>query len=160
MTRTVTLKILPDLPSHTRRRALAGIGGIAAVHSPDPHPARIIGGLGGIRAASRAAKIGLDTLYRLSCGGGTIASYKKLAQAAGFRVLITEGKSERWKVLHSSEDMTWQTPPEIWQSVLNRLGISQFDLDPCSPGDGPGVEARRSKRDGDYRVAGQRNSYR
>lgn len=140
MPRTIILKILPALPSHTRRRALAGIGSMTCVHVPEPSPARIIEALGGIRAASRAAGIGLDTLYRLQIGGGTLASYKKLAEAAGFlRVLITEGKSERWKVLHSSEDMTWQTPPEIWQSVLNRLGISQFDLDPCSPGDGPGA---------------------
>lgn len=135
MSRTITLKILPDLPAHTRRRALAGIGSMAAVHVPSPTAGQIIGGLGGIRAACRAAGIGIDTVYRLSSGGGTIASYTKLANAAGFRVQITEGKSARWKALHSSVDVTWQTPPEIWQAVLDRLGITQFDLDPCSPAD-------------------------
>ncbi|MBU2855931.1 hypothetical protein HF289_03265 [Acidithiobacillus ferrooxidans] len=106
---------------------------MACVHAPSPTPAQIIEGLGGIRAASRTAKIGLDTVYRLAAGEGTFASYRKLAHAAGFRVLITEGKSEKWKALHSSQDMCWQTPPEIWRSVLNRLGLEQFDLDPCSP---------------------------
>ena len=43
--------------------------------------------------------------------------------------MITEGKSARWKVLHSSEDVTWQTPPEVWQGVLDRFGLKQFDLD-------------------------------
>jgi len=137
MSRTITLKLLPDLPVHTRRRALCGIGSMAAVHVPSPTPGQIIEGLGGIRAACRAAALGVDTVYRLSNGGGTIASYQKLANAAGFRVQIVEGKSARWKALHSSVDITWQTPPEIWQSVLNRLGIVQFDLDPCSPGDCP-----------------------
>lgn len=73
-----TLKIRPDLPGYTRRRALIGIG------------------IGSI--------------------------------------------SECWKALHSSENMCWQTPPAIWQGVLDRLGIDRFDLDPCSPGgDGPGA---------------------
>lgn len=49
-------------------------------------------------------------------------------------MLISEGKSAAWKALHSSQDMTWQTPPEIWQGVLERLGLDRFDLDPCSPG--------------------------
>jgi len=139
MSRTITLKILPDLPRHTRRRVLSGIGSMASVHAPMPTPGQIIEGLGGIRAACRAAALGVDTVYRLSSGGGTIASYTKLAHAAGFRVQIVEGKSAKWKALHSSVDITWQTPPEIWQAVLDRLGISQFDLDPCSPSDCTGA---------------------
>ena len=142
MSRTITLKIRPDLPpGHTRRRALSGIGSMAVVHAPEPSPAVIVEALGGIRAAAGAAGLGVDTVYRLlQPGGGTIASYRKLALAAGFRVRITEGKSERWKALHSSQNMCWQTPPEVWQGVLGRLGIDRFDLDPCSPGgNGPGV---------------------
>ena len=136
MSRTITLKIRPDLPGHTRRRALAGIGNMTAVEPPHPSPARIMEALGGIRPACRAAGLGLDTVYRLTEGGGTIASFRKLALAAGFRVRITEGKSDKWKVLHASQDMTWQTPPEIWQPALDRLGLDRFDLDPCSPGPG------------------------
>jgi len=139
MSRTITLKILSDLPPHTRRRALSGIGSMASVHVPTPTAGQIIDGLGGIRAACRAAGIGIDTVYRLASGTGTIASYKKLANAAGFRVQITEGKSAKWRALHSSVDLTWQTPPEIWQSVLTRLGIMQFDLDPCSPSECTGA---------------------
>lgn len=140
MSRTITLRIRPDLPAHTRRRALAGIGSMSAVHAPAPAAAVIVDALGGVRAACRAAGVGVDTVYRLfECGGGTLASYRKLAEASGMRVLITEGKSEKWKALHSSQDMTWQTPPEVWRSVLDRLGIVRFDLDPCSPGDGPGA---------------------
>jgi len=139
MARTITLKILHDLPPHTRRRALSGIGSMASVHAPMPTPGQIIAGLGGIRAACRAAALGVDTVYRLSAGTGTIASYTKLARAAGFRVQVTEGKSAKWKALHSSVDLTWQTPPEIWQAVLDRLGIDQFDLDPCSPSDCAGA---------------------
>lgn len=137
MTRAITLKIRPNLAAHTRRRALSGIGSMVAVHAPNPSPAQIVDALGGIRAACRASGIGFDTVYRLlQYGGGTIASYKKLAEAADFRVVLTEGKSARWKTLHASKDMTWQTPPEVWQNVLSRLGIQQFDLDPCSPDDG------------------------
>lgn len=135
MSRTIVLKIRPDLPAHTRRRAMAGVGSLAVVRAPDLEPARIIEALGGVRPSCRAAGLGVDTVYRLlQIGGGTIASYRKLAEAAGFRVAISEGKSERWKALHSSKDMCWQTPPAIWQGVLNRMGIAQFDLDPCSPG--------------------------
>ena len=136
MSRTIVLKIRPDLPPHTRRRALTGIGSMASLEAPHPSPAQIVETLAGIRAACRAAGLGNDTLYRISLqiGGGTIASYIKLAEAAGFRVQITQGKSERWKALHSSKDMAWQTPPEIWRGVLARLGIERFSLDPCSPG--------------------------
>lgn len=135
MPRTILLKIRPDLPSHARRRALIGIGSMAVVHAPDPAPAEIINGLGGVRAACRAAGLGIDTVYRLlKISGGTIASYQKLATSAGFRVQIIEGKGAKWKTLHLSRDMTWQTPPEIWQAVLDRLGIDRFDIDPCSPG--------------------------
>ncbi len=140
MSRTILLKIRPDLAPHTRRRALSGIGCMVAVHTPDPSPAQLVDALGGIRAACRASGIGFDTIYRLlQCSGGTIASYKKVAEAADFRVVITEGKSARWKTMHASQDMCWQTPPEVWQGVLSRLGIKQFDLDPCSPGDGQGA---------------------
>ena len=133
--RAIILKLRPDLPAHARRRALIGIGSMAVVHVPDPSPAKIIDGLGGVRAAGRAAGLGMDTVYRLlQIGGGTIASYQKLAEAADFRVRITDGKSARWKALHASQDMAWQTPPEIWQGVLERLGLDRFDLDPCSPG--------------------------
>ena len=140
MSRTIALRIRPDLPAHTRRRALAGVGSMSAVHAPEPSPGQIVDALGGIRPSCRAAGLGVDTVYRLlQIGGGTLASYRKLCEAAGFRVVITEGKSKKWKALHSSQDMTWQTPPEVWKSVLDRLGIDRFDLDPCSPGDGPGA---------------------
>ncbi len=135
MARSITLNIRRDLPPYASRRAMAGIGNMGVVDAPKPSPAQLIEYLGGIRAAARAGGLGLDTTYRLLKGGGTFASYRKLAGAAGFQVLISEGgKSRTWKTLHASEDMTWQTPPKIWQGVLAHLGIEQFDLDPCSPG--------------------------
>lgn len=143
MSRTIILKTRPNLPPHTRRRALIGIGSLASLEASYPSPAKIIDGLGGIRAACRAAGMGMDTAYRLlTVGGGTIASFRKLAEAAGLRVQIREGKSERWKALHSSQDMAWQTPPEIWQGVLDRLGIDEFSLDPCSPGPSSPIPCR------------------
>lgn len=134
MRRTIFLKVRANLPPHTRRRARAGIGALSTVAAPNPSPGAIIAALGGIRAAARAAGMGFDTLYRLQSGGGTLSAYCKLSSAIGFRVVIEESKSKRWEILHSSQDMTWQTPPEVWQDVLNRLGLEQFDLDPCSPG--------------------------
>lgn len=133
MSRTVSLKIRPDLPYHTKRRARLGIGSMSAVHEPRPSVEHLMDMLGGVRSACHAAGLGLDTLYRMRDGGGTLNSYRKLAAAAGLRVKIVDGKSERWEVLHSSRDMCWRTPPEVWRSVLGRLGIEQFDLDPCAP---------------------------
>lgn len=134
MARTITLKLKAGVRPHSRRRALAGIGSLSVVQPPVPTPAEIVDALGGIRATCRATQLGTDTLYRLQSGGGTLSSYGKLAAAVGMRVRIVEGKSARWKTLHASRDICWQTPPQIWQGALARLGIPQFDLDPCSPG--------------------------
>lgn len=134
MARTITLKLKTGIRPYTRRRALAGIGSMSVVQPPVPAPAQMIEALGGIRATCRATCLGMDTLYRLQSGGGTLSSYGKLAAAVGMQVRIIEGKSPHWKTLHASQNIYWQTPPQIWQGVLARLGIPQFDLDPCSPG--------------------------
>lgn len=63
MPRTIALKIRSDLLSHTRRRALAGIGSMASLEPPEPSPSQIIEAVGGVRAAGRAAGLGLDTVY-------------------------------------------------------------------------------------------------
>jgi hypothetical protein len=66
----------------------------------------------------------------------------RLAEAMGMQIAVERGKSDRWKALHSTHYHAWETPPELWKSVLDRLQIDQFDLDPCSPRDDGPVPAR------------------
>ncbi|MCR2831460.1 phage N-6-adenine-methyltransferase [Acidithiobacillus ferrooxidans] len=134
MGKKITLSITPEVGGYVRRRALSGVGSMKNVVATGPSPASLVNVLGGVRPAARATGMGTDTVYALCRGEGSISSYRKLAAAAGLSVEVVRGKSRAWQTLHSSLDMTWRTPPEVWRMVLVRLDIHQFTLDPCSPG--------------------------
>lgn len=134
MGKKVTLSIPAEVPGHVRRRALSGVGSMKTVAVSGPSPTDLVNALGGVRTAARAAGMGTDTVYALRRGDGSLSSYRKLAAAAGLSVDIVQGKSRTWQALHSSLDMTWRTPPEVWRMVLARLDIPRFTLDPCSSG--------------------------
>jgi len=98
---------------------------------------------GGIRVASRLSGLSLDAISSLRKGGGSLRSYTRLAEAMGLQIAVERGKLDRWKALHSTQYHAWETPPELWRSVLEQLDIEQFDLDPCSPKDDGPIPARR-----------------
>ncbi|MDD2705343.1 MAG: DNA N-6-adenine-methyltransferase [Acidocella sp.] len=137
MNRTILIKIPADLPTHAAYRARHGVGAMAMLRPAVP-AANLISRAGGIRAVARLARLSKDTVLALSKGKGSLRSYTTMAAALGFSVQVEDGKSRRWRALHSSAFQCWETPPELWQSILVRLNISHFDLDPCSPrNDGP-----------------------
>ena len=137
MHRTILVKIPLGLPRHKVYRAQHGVGSMADL-TPAVSAAELIRQAGGIRATARLSGLSTDALSALHHGKGSLRSYSKLVQALGFSLHIGEGKSCRWRALHSSEFLCWETPPELWKSILDRLNINQFELDPCSPrNDGP-----------------------
>ncbi len=135
--RTILVKIPQGLDRQKAYRARRGIGSMSDL-APVVPGAALITMAGGVRAASRVSGLSTDTVMATRKGAGSLRSYMKLAQALGMAVKVEAGKSDRWKTLHSSDYMCWETPPAIWMGVLERLGLERFDLDPCSPRvDGP-----------------------
>lgn len=139
----LTLRIRKDIPYHRRRRAKNGVGTLLDLEQLPISVDQIVDALGGVRSAARACGIGTDTIYRLKEGSGSLKSLEKLAKSVGFSLSFSaESKSDRWKILHSSQYMAWQTPPEIWKRALELFGRNEFDLDPCSPGEGSAIPCR------------------
>lgn len=137
MNRTIFIKIPLGLSREKICRARAGVGSMADL-SPSISASDLIHRAGGIRATSRLSGLSKDAVMALQRGKGSLRSYSKMIHAMGFALQIEDGKSRRWRALHSSAFQCWETPPELWQGILARLKISHFDLDPCSPTyDGP-----------------------
>ena len=137
MKRTILVKIPLGLPRQKVYRVCHGVGSMADL-TPAVSAAVLIRQAGGIRATARLSGLSKDAVTALHQGNGSLRSYSKMVQALGFTIQVEDGKSRRWRALHSSAFQCWETPPELWQSILDRLNIRHFDLDPCSPrNDGP-----------------------
>ena len=132
MNRPILVKIPLGLPRQKVYRARHGVGSMADLMPAVP-AADLIRRAGGIRAVARLSGLSKDAVTALCQGKGSLRSYDKMVKALGFTLQIEDGKSRRWRTLHSSTFQCWETPPELWQSILARLTISRFDLDPCSP---------------------------
>jgi site-specific DNA-methyltransferase (adenine-specific) len=131
--KTLKLTLRKEVNRLVRFRARRGVGSLSILMQAPP-VAKLVKGLGGIRPAARASNLGTDTVYRLLKGQGTLRSLERVAEAAGYRLQLIEPKASVWGVLHSSRAHDWQTPAEVWQDLLQRLNVSAFTLDPCSPG--------------------------
>lgn len=123
--RKILVKIPQGLDRQKAYRARRGIGSMSDL-APVVPGAALITMAGGVRAASRVSGLSTDTVMATGKGAGSLRSYMKLAQALGMAVKVEAGKSDRWKTLHSSDFMAWETPPGIWMGVLGRLGVEAF----------------------------------
>ena len=65
---------------------------------------------------------------------------RRAAWAAASRAYRKRERAARTKrkAYHSSGECEWYTPASVYQPILERLSMTEFDLDPCSPWlDGP-----------------------
>ena len=69
--------------------------------------------------------------------------WRKAQAARRQRLREAAAKKKKVRALFSSQRVEWRTPPELVESVLNRLGIRSFCLDPASAGAGGTVPALR-----------------
>jgi hypothetical protein len=84
----------------------------------------------------------IKTVIKTTNKGGRPRKHpdRRAAWAAASRAYRKRERAARTKrkAYHSSGECEWYTPASVYQPILERLSMTEFDLDPCSPWlDGP-----------------------
>ena len=105
-----------------------------------PDPGLCVERLGGFRPAARETELSVNTIQALKQGRATLRSYLILAVAHKSRVRLQ--KINPRAALWTAKDNTWMTPPSLLEQLYPLLPGKTFDIDPCSPCEGPAAPVR------------------